>query len=732
MNIWQTTIIGIMLIGWVHLGQASADVPVLVDKGLLEQDIAQTTQEVYQTRLHQLLSQKHQQIRLFLQQTNKQLITLAQSTMSQISAQAFAITFHSYLREREPLTESSTQQLMDYYDSQQTTVKNLDRFGQALHLDFIVNNTHQEARQDLIESQVDTSFSRAHSLYHPIFRNYVNQFHLSELYLMDAKTGHVIYSVNKASDFASPLLSPELNTSPLAINFKHALRLQKGQSLFSEFSQYENEHSGFMSTPIYNDEKISAVLMFRINAKTFLPLLNNMGFDHAQVHLFDGKHTLMMTSLNKDQQRAQGSLLESISQQLKLGTEPTTSEKNHTMITLPIKLYGLNWSIVGSLEKQFITPLLNSHDYIKDKVPQNTKPINDAYDFLIIGLSLLVLILIAWIVYDRKRYSNHYQDIYKDIESLSIQGMSDLKQPIMVDPIHLNQTIKNLKSKIFTNIEEHNAIQNHSQSFFKDSQNQLKQKDTSQKSIQTLKECLNTIEKSIIETSNKHTHALSSHGKLSQENNINEIDLKKSSQDILNQQQNQVDQLSDVLRDAKDTVSQVASGTDNIVNALEVIQSIAEQTNLLALNAAIEAARAGEQGRGFAVVADEVRTLATRTQQSTQDIKKIITKLENDSIESVKSLEQANQIVLENQGMVDQVTEVFNQVQNKLSSFSENSHSDVQDHSLQVSLASAQLELDALLEHLGQQQDWIANLNTIQNKINNSNDRILTSLEQFK
>ncbi len=89
----------------------------------------------------------------------------------------------------------------------------------------------------------------------------------------------------------------------------------------------------------------------------------------------------------------------------------------------------------------------------------------------------------------------------------------------------------------------------------------------------------------------------------------------------------QVAQLNNSLDASAAEISQLESESNNITNILGVIRGIAEQTNLLALNAAIEAARAGEQGRGFAVVADEVRTLAQRSHDATQEIEQVLTKL---------------------------------------------------------------------------------------------------------
>jgi len=123
---------------------------------------------------------------------------------------------------------------------------------------------------------------------------------------------------------------------------------------------------------------------------------------------------------------------------------------------------------------------------------------------------------------------------------------------------------------------------------------------------------------------------------------------------------NSITSIMSMVSDAEqgaNVIRQLATQTESIGSVLDVIRSIAEQTNLLALNAAIEAARAGEQGRGFAVVADEVRVLASRTHQSTQEIQDMIESLQVESQKAVDVMLKAQESAESNMDAIENMAE---------------------------------------------------------------------------
>ncbi|WP_411860708.1 methyl-accepting chemotaxis protein [Pseudomonas sp. JM0905a] len=171
-------------------------------------------------------------------------------------------------------------------------------------------------------------------------------------------------------------------------------------------------------------------------------------------------------------------------------------------------------------------------------------------------------------------------------------------------------------------------------------------------------------------------------------------------QDNIDSSLARIDQLSGTIGKAVDVIQSLAHESGQIGTVLEVIRAIAEQTNLLALNAAIEAARAGEQGRGFAVVADEVRLLAQRTQKSTAEIQTMIERLQANSAAAVRVIDESSQasaLTVEQARLAGRSLEQIAQALRNLTG-------------LNASIASATLQQSQVVEDINQNVTQAASL----------------------
>ncbi len=232
------------------------------------------------------------------------------------------------------------------------------------------------------------------------------------------------------------------------------------------------------------------------------------------------------------------------------------------------------------------------------------------------------------------------------------------------------------------------------------------------------------------------------------EANSNEVaNSAKSASDAANQADEQAIEGGDVVNNAItcinalakdvdqafDVIRQLESDSDGIGKVVEVITNIAEQTNLLALNAAIEAARAGEQGRGFAVVADEVRTLATRTHKATQEIQTMIEGLQRQSESAANMMSQSQKRVETSVAEAAHAGESLNRITQSINTISQmNEHIASASHQQSLVVSEISRNITAISDVTGQTAENSEKIAHTSQQLSNLAAELKQVMGQFK
>lgn len=283
----------------------------------------------------------------------------------------------------------------------------------------------------------------------------------------------------------------------------------------------------------------------------------------------------------------------------------------------------MNWYVIAQLPKNEAFASLN---HARNQILIWTV-------IIALGFTALAIWLASSITHPIARLAEMFKDLGEgegDLRHrLDIQGNDEIAQ--------LSQGFNGFISKIHNSVKEvaetGNALRHASQSVAEQAQTTLDNSQSQRDRTIQVVTAINEMSATVNEIAGNAAQAANA-------THLAETEAQ-SGQQVVGQARETISQLSHDVAQVSEVIESLAHNTQAIGSILDVIRGISEQTNLLALNAAIEAARAGEQGRGFAVVADEVRSLASRTAASTDEIQTMINRLQQEASNAVAAIEQS-------------------------------------------------------------------------------------------
>lgn len=670
--------------------------------------IAEFDENIHQKSQRDLIAKREAittKIEKYFSTIEKQVQTLSANSQTQKAASDFINAFKLYTGEREKITDFELRQsLQDYYhkefgkkfetvNGQMTEVeklyKNLNATSNLLQFDFISNNPNKLGEKDaLLVPKGNTTYAKIHQQHHRDFQFYLNQFGYYDIFIVDADSGNIVYSVFKELDFATNLINGPYANTGIAEAFRQAKSLPANQTYISDFTSYlpsYNAPASFIASPIQIDGQSKAILIFQMplaeinNIMTHDSDWKNKGFGQSGETYLVGKDKTLrnesrffvedqsnylnaistMYPAQAKQIRAQNTTIGIQSVQGKASDEALKGNKGFTTLNDyrgvavlsaygPVHYGSHTWALLSEVDEAEAYAAIETL----------SQSIWWSATTVIAMLVIVTFVLAYWLSVILTRPIHKLAD---EVEKLN-SGNADLNVVLKksgiteIDKVTLGfNNFLSLLKQIIGSIKEHSES-------VASSSTQLNvtteltnnaaytQQAQSHEINEALKQFYLTI-KEVAENSNQASSETSRAKDITEENS-QRAHLAKGN----------INQLVNEVLHSADTLGQLKGQVESINEVLDVITAIAEQTNLLALNAAIEAARAGEHGRGFAVVADEVRLLATRTQQSTVEIQENINSLTVVAGAAVDSMQRASASAEGGIHLVDELSTSLNEL----------------------------------------------------------------------
>ncbi len=536
---------------------------------------------------------------------------------------------------------------------------------------YIVENPNSSEKRYLyaMNKKHTDDYSKQHVEYHNGMIALLEQFGLYDIFIIN-NAGDVLYSVTKEMDYGTNLEEGAYKNSGLARTFRNAKKLQKGEVAFEDYSFYEpslNKAQSFLSTPLVYAGDSEGILVFQLPKDKINAIMNfNSKYEEAglgesgQAFLLGSDHYMktesrFKESIDNEIVRRTGSTINVVEIKTEIADRVLAGENGSTVARdyrgldvigsfVPVDVFGSNWGAIVIIDKEEAFQDLNDTKFIIFLIGAG---------LIFFGILIAIFAIQQLVITKLKTLQDASYDLAK--------GEGDLTQRIIVpqgDEIsevseHMNDFIEKVRETV-------------SQAKQSSSENSTIAEEVSKTSLvigaKVEEEARITKDVSQIggALQGTLTAAISQAESTKDEIDVAGVRLKSASDKIQNLVSD-VNYRSEVESELSDKLSVLSNEAQQVKDVLTVISDIADQTNLLALNAAIEAARAGEHGRGFAVVADEVRKLAERTQKSLTEINATINVIVQSIIDASdqisKNAKAIEELAVSAQDVEDEITQ---------------------------------------------------------------------------